>query len=559
VRQARGHTPTTDQARIRQLRGPQAREARSWSRARAETSPSAPTGQTAALRPQLLIILAITTLGLLSAALYYVALVRPYLLTRYVAEPLLDLGKIGGYDPEAGQRYTLPLLALWALYLLAGALAPRLRGERALLTLAFGGALACGVILLWLYPITAADIFNYALYGLVQHRGGNPLVVPPDSVIGQPLIGYSAWPFYPSPYGPLWQGLAWLVTAATGERLLAGIVLFKTILLACHLLNTALIARLAAASGMTRPSVAALLYAWNPLLLYETAGNGHNEIILLTGLLLALWALTTRRDALTLPLATLAALIKLTGALWLAPLTLAWLPRIWRERRWKALGGAFGGALLLGVACYLPFWAAGHALDGVRRQADLYSTSLPGLAMIVNERYDFPIRPNQLLDMLKGFALAVVGLTIIGDRPRDDSAGEASRAVFDVSLAYLLIGAFWFQPWYLVPLVGLAPLVGPARRAIAVCYALGATGSYVVYFYVWPALHWTPDRLLIQWWAVIVAHGPTWLALLVAALVALWRQAQRRGKVCQLTTVADQTPSMLRMIRKGPIRPRAPE
>ena len=523
--------------------------------------PSPTTPQAApAIRRQKILSLAIAALGLLSAALYYGALVQPYLLTRYVAEPLLDLGKIGGYDPEAGRRFTLPLLALWLAYLVAGALAPRVRGERALLTLTFGGALGCGAILLWLYPITAADIFNYALYGLVQHRGGNPLVVPPGSVIGPPLIGYSAWPQHPSPYGPLWQGMAWLVTAATGERLLAGIVLFKALLLACHLLNTALIARVAAASGVTRPGNAALLYAWNPLLLYETAGNGHNEIVLLTGLLLALWALTSRRDALTLPLATLAALTKLTGALWLAPLALAWLPRIWRERRWRALGVALGGTLLLGVACYLPFWANGHALDGVRRQADLYTTSLAGLAMIVNERYGYPFRPQQLLDMLKGLALAIVGLTILGGRPRDDSAGAAARAAFDVSLAYLLVGALWFQPWYLVPLVGLAPLVGPARRAIAVCYALGATGSYVVYFYVWPALDWTPDRLLIQWWAVIVAHGPAWIAVLAAAVWSLWRQATRHGSAQRaVATSAVLTLNTPRTIREAPVRPHAPE
>ncbi|HEY8597875.1 MAG TPA: hypothetical protein VIL85_05550 [Thermomicrobiales bacterium] len=513
-----------------------------------------------ATRSQLPLLLALIALGLLSAALYYGALVRPYLLTQYVAEPLLDLGKIGGYDPEAGWRYTLPLLALWLMYLVAGALAPRLRGERALLALAFGGALGCGLILLWLYPITAADIFNYALYGLVQHRGGNPLVVPPDSVIGPPLIGYSAWPQHPSPYGPLWQGIAWLVTAVTGERLLAGIALFKAFLFACHLLNIALIARLAAASGVSRPGVAALRYAWNPLLLYETAGGGHNEIALLTGLLLALWALTTRRHALTLPLATLAALTKLTGALWLAPLALTWLPRAWRERRWTAPGWAFGGTLLLGVACYLPFWADGHALDGVRRQADLYTTSLAGLTLIANERYGFPFQPQQLLDLLKGLALAVVGLTILGDRPRDESAGEAARAAFDVSLAYLLVGALWFQPWYLVPLVGLAPLVGPARRAIAVCYALGATGSYVVYFYVWPALGWTSDRLLIQWWAVIVAHGPAWIALLAAAPVALWQRAARRGDRWRATGVDDgRAASTPRAIREAPIQSHAPE
>src|SRR3954453_4819111 len=171
--------------------------------------------------------LAILVLGLASAALYYGALVRPYLLTRYVAEPLLDLGKIGGYDPDAGRRYTIPLVALWLAYLAVLALAPRVRSARALVALAIGGTLGFSAILLWLYPITAADIFNYALYGLVQHRGENPLVLPPNSIIGEPLIGYSAWPGHPSPYGPVWQGIAWLVTAFTGERLLAGIVLFK--------------------------------------------------------------------------------------------------------------------------------------------------------------------------------------------------------------------------------------------------------------------------------------------------------------------------------------------
>ncbi len=481
---------------------------------------------------QTALILLLTALGGASAALYYGALVRPYLLTRHVAEPLLDLGKIGGYDPMAGRRYALPLLAIWLVYLVAGALAPRVRGERATLALAVGGALGCGAILLWLYPITAADIFNYALYGIVQHRGENPLVVPPQRVIGPPLIDYSAWPFYPSPYGPVWQGLAWIVTAVSGERLLAGIIIFKGILLAAHLLNTALIAGIAAASGAVRPGVAAILYAWNPLLLYETVGNGHNDIVALTGLLLALLALTARRgDALTLPLATLAALTKAVGALWLAPLALAWLPRAWREHRPQAIVAALGGALLLAIACYAPFWEGGRALDAVRRQSDLHTSSLGGLALIVNERRGYPLVPHELLDRIKGLALAIVGLTALLARPRDSSAGEAARAAFDVSLAYLLVGALWFQPWYLVPLVGLAPLVNNPRRAIALGYALGATGSYVVYFYVWPALGWTPDRLVIQGWAVAVAHGPAWAALLVASAWAIWRGLSHRGGV----------------------------
>ena len=178
----------------------------------------------------------------------------------------------------------------------------------------------------------------------MQHRGQNPLVVEPRDVIGPPLIGYSAWPFYPSPYGPLWQGIAWAVTAITGERLLAGVLGFKLVLIGCHVLNTALIDRIAAGSGLARPGVAALVYGWNPFILYETAGNGHNDIVMLTGLLLALWLLLgRRRAALPLPAATLAVLAKYVAGLWLPVLLLGWL--------WPGSAVARGGTSGAGCRC----------------------------------------------------------------------------------------------------------------------------------------------------------------------------------------------------------------
>lgn len=475
--------------------------------------------------------LALGALAILGGGIYWFSFVRPYRLLAYVDQPLRDLGKIGGYERADGWRFTLPLVALWLAYALAGLLAPHVHSGRALGLLAGGGTLGAVAVLLWLYPITAADIFNYALYGLMQHAGANPLVVPPRGVIGSPLLDYSAWPDHPSPYGPLWQGLAWLVTAVSGDRLLPGILLFKGLLAACHLLNTWLVARIAATfgephpgtaapRGYLRPGVAALLYGWNPLLLYETVGNGHNDIVMLTALLLALLALTGRRDAFAPPLVVVAALAKWIGALWLPIVALGWLPGAWRARRWRAIGASGLGMAVLVIVCLGPFWADGAALDGVRRQADLYTTSFGGLIMLEVPRHSIPILPQELLDLVKQGALAIVALTILLARPRDGGAREVARATFDVTLAYLLVGALWFQPWYLVPLVGLAPLVDPARRALAAIYALGATGSYIVYFYVWPALEWNPDPLVIQRWATFVAHGPALTATVVLGLVA---------------------------------------
>jgi hypothetical protein len=470
----------------------------------------------------------VAALGLVSLALYLVALVRPYFLPRDAPFPLLDLGKIGGYDRGAGVRYTAPLVAVWCAYCAAAALAPAVRPARLLRWLAYGGAALFALALLWLYPITAADLFNYALYGLVQHHGANPLLVPPQDVIGQPLLGYSAWPAYVSPYGPLWQWIAYGVTTLTGARLLPGLLAFKVVLIGCHLLNVLLVERIAAGMGWRSPGAAALVYGWNPLVVYETAGNGHNDIVMLTALLLAVWCLgrSSRARALALPVAALGALAKYVAVLWLPVFVFSQAatlrPRAWA--RWCV--GAGLACALLAAAAYWPFWAGAHTFDGIRRQADLTTSSFGSLALIVVVEQHHLLDAKLALKLVKAIAFALVALTIVLRRPRDGTAASAIAALFDTTLAYLLVGALWFQPWYLVPLMGLAALAGPARRALALVYALGAFGSYVVYFYVWPALNWTPDWLLIQKLAVLTAHGPVLVLLaglaFASAVQRLW-------------------------------------
>lgn len=468
---------------------------------------------------------AVVLLLLLSTLIYLYAFTLRFSLAQYVDTPLLDLGKIGGYDPADGWRFNLPLVVLWLLYGAVLRLAYQIHSQRLLLRLALAGGLGAGLILLWLYPITAADIFNYLVYGLVQHAGGNPLIVEPRSAIGAPIIDYSAWPAHPSPYGPVAQLLAWLITAMTGEQLLAGVIVYKGVLLLVHLGNTLLIARLSQHTPNRQSGVAALAYACNPLLLYEVIGNGHNDILLLSGLLLALLALTEQRtDFLALPAVFLAVLAKYIAALWLVPVGLGWLQRLHRERRYLPLLLAAIGSTGLLVIAFTPYWAGADTFAGLRRQSDLSTSSLVTLVMLVNDRLPEPFGTAALLDNLKVGIAAVLAVVALLSRPRSTTMPAVAGAAFDLLLAYLLLGAIWFQPWYLVPLVGLAPLVNQRRQALAVVYALSATATYTVYFYLWPYLRWTNDRLLIQTWAVLVGHGPVWLLLVTYGLWSLWQR-----------------------------------
>ena len=90
-----------------------------------------------------------------------------------------------------------------------------------------------------------------------------------------------------------------------------------------------------------------LLLAWNPVVLYEAWGNGHNDIIMVFWVLLAAGLIAWRQ-----------------------------LPDM-RSRQRYLLASAAGGALLVLLA-YWPLWQGTQVLSFTRR-LDLFTTSLPAV------------------------------------------------------------------------------------------------------------------------------------------------------------------------------------
>ena len=89
-------------------------------------------------------------------------------------------------------------------------LVPRLRRP---LGAVVGFGLLFAFILIWIYPITAIDVFYYVLQGRQEVIYGlNPLSMPASLVPGDPLVPFvGEWSAFPSPYGPLWGVLSALV------------------------------------------------------------------------------------------------------------------------------------------------------------------------------------------------------------------------------------------------------------------------------------------------------------------------------------------------------------
>src|SRR5262249_12384230 len=61
--------------------------------------------------------------------------------------------------------------------------------------------------------------------------------------------------------------------------------------------STLLIALVCRKQGARSAAVAAALFGWNPLVQVELGGNGHNDSVLVAGLLLGLYLLSRRHSA----------------------------------------------------------------------------------------------------------------------------------------------------------------------------------------------------------------------------------------------------------------------
>ena len=141
-------------------------------------------------------------------------------------------------------------------------------------------AIAPRLVLLAMYP--GDDIWRYIWEGYIQNQGLNPYLLPPDASALEPLRffwwGEINHPSLAAIYPPITQ-LGFRMLAAVSPT----VVMFKSAFVAADLAICALLSRRFGCRN-------ALLYAWNPLVMYSIAGGGHYDSWFLLPLVVAwLW------------------------------------------------------------------------------------------------------------------------------------------------------------------------------------------------------------------------------------------------------------------------------
>lgn len=443
---------------------------------------------------------------------------------------LTDIGKLSQYQRTDFFGYALGFGVLFALYLLALHESRSLPAQAALpAVFVCGTGMALGMV--WMYPVSAIDVFLYAVRSrLLTAYGQNPISVPFSVHPNDPWMPFatSYWAERVSPYGPLWNAVAAPITALSGDRMAVALIGFKLLCLLCALACTWLIARTLAATGRADAATGALLFLWNPLVLWESVGNAHNDVVLTLLLLLALYAWAAQRNVLVLPALVLATLLKYV-TLPLLPLAAIalWRRAPDRAARWRLIvWSVVGSALAAAVALY-PFDVLGALRASVAQQGAIAYTSPASVALALLHNH-YPSEQIMAWATWAGAAvlLAALALAAIAMWRQPE---RFPRVCFEVLYVFLLVAVASSRAWYLIWLVALAALLPwgwPTWRAIA--WTAGALAGYA--FFIWIEAWWQPgyDRAQVVGTALIL--GGT-LALTGAEIAAHLRVCPTRAAV----------------------------
>lgn len=371
------------------------------------------------------------------------------------------------------------------------------RDDRRWLWLALGVAAALGLTLALLPTLPSDDVFSYILYGRISAlHHANPLVATPSDFPGDPFLSLVYWQTTRSVYGPVWlllSGAVSLLAQALGGALAVYVALFKLLGLLTHLANVALVWLILGRLAPRRRLAGTLLYAWNPLCLLEFAASAHNDAVMLFFLLLGIYALVRRQEALGLVAIALSIATKIVPVA-LMPFYLVYVARRLRASGadWRTvalgLGWRVGIVALVSVVAIAPFWAGPQTFGAL-----LFSPPAQQLDNSLLEAISWPLRwlAQGALGMsvgqarsvvetaLKALGLLLFGLLWLWEMRRTRTLEETFTAWGWALVWYALVASGWFWPWYVTWVVAVAA-VAPWGRLQVITQAL-AGGVLTLY------------------------------------------------------------------------------
>ena len=371
------------------------------------------------------------------------------------------------------------------------------------------GAIALRLLMLASAP--GDDIWRYRWEGRIQLHGFNPYVLAPDA----PALAHlrdREWPLINEPSVPAIYPPLTEMTFAALERVHASVLVYQIVFALADLGILGVLIWLLGRRGL--PVTAAAWYAWNPLVVYISAGGAHFDSLMVLGMTVSVACLAslppTDRRTWRVPLLAWAAAAALGLAIAIKATPLVLLPVFALTMGWRwslcTLPLAIGITPLLATSYGFP---AVPVFEGLRHFA--WNSRL-------NDALWWLLDPHRRADNLCRLASAAVCLGLALWLRRDPR-----RACLWV-LGAAIIFAPILHAWYLLWVLPLAVWAGEPAKPWFV-FSISLFGYF---------LFWTVNPDPNQWWV-----EPLWMRALIylpPLIVWAWMSLPKRRQALSLSS-----------------------
>ena len=466
-----------------------------------------------------------------SLAIYLLAFTLPAnLLTLHQRDSL-----IGGLLQQAGLygflRLSIAFISVGLLYVVGLRAAHQTSGKTAWM-IVIGSTLAFIIMFLFMAPLDARDIYDNIFHGrILGVYGANPFRDLISMFPHDPFFQYPYWKHSPSAYGPLWETLAGITAWLAGDGIITNILAFKILPGIFHLTSIVVVVSLLRRIQPQHALSGALMLGWNPVLLYETWGNGHNDTAMMFWILLAALLISRKQYSLGTLSLVAGTLIKFIPVLLIPAALLIGYHSFenLKSRFWFIVKTSLAGAFLIMIA-YIPFWN-GMATFSIARRMVMFTTSFPAVMYRILKP-DLGWSEAARLVSLGAFGLlAIFTLVQTLRTQKQESTQDFLQTAFNILAFYLLVTCLWFQQWYGIWLISLAPLMPVRSRRFALVFGYWVLSKQLIFVQlIIPAMSHKPETVVwLEPLLALTVLGVPW----IYALLDL--QTSRRLKAAYAT------------------------
>ena len=423
-----------------------------------------------------------------------------------------DLAYLFSRRPWSLVRLGVCFLVLSGLYYFGWQAARKAKGWVAWIIVLVGAFLMVEA-LTFLFPFDAADLFSYVFHGRIwQIYGGNPYIDVKGNYPNDPFIDYVAWKGTASVYGPLWEIMAGYTAKWSGDSIMTNVITFKTLVALFYAGCVALIGYLSKKLKPDEVLPNVLLFAWNPLILYTTIGNGHNDITVVFCMLAAALAIVYKRHTLAMLALTAGILFKMIPIFVMpAAFFIALRDQATWKKRIQYTAVTLVACVALMVAAYAPFWSGPEILQWAYRSTH-FTTSIPAVIYFLLLNTLDEGTAARVVSLSAGIITVMFAFWQALRAWKDTSPLSFIRASFSTLMFFLLVTMTWYHMWYGVWVVGFAILLGGREMFLGLFFSITTIAQQLVGR---PLFEWIPPfppKPLQHLLLAAAAVGPAWVA-----------------------------------------------